>query len=84
VARATGKEAYRGLVSSSIDQVVRDDGRGMLAAALEAKVAAVPDSDGRRIVVRHHGHTRRWLTTVAGTVPVKAPLANHRGGGWPT
>jgi putative transposase len=63
-----------------LDQIVREGARRMLAAALEAEVddylaahAAERDEHGRRLVVRN-GHARqREVTTVAGSVAVRAP-----------
>jgi putative transposase len=57
----------------------------MLAAALEAEVddylaahAAERDACGRRLVVRN-GHARpRQVTTVAGSIPVRAPRVDDR------
>ena len=54
-------------VGSLIDEIVRDGARRMLAAALEAEVAAYIDAhadqldeDGRRLVVRNgHAEPRR-------------------------
>jgi putative transposase len=51
-----------------IDEIVRDGARKMLAAALQAEVAAYVeqfadqvDEDGRRLVVRNGYHQRaRW------------------------
>ncbi|MQA17407.1 MAG: IS256 family transposase, partial [Pseudonocardiaceae bacterium] len=69
--------------SSLLDEICRDGARKMLAAALEAEVAAYVeahadqiDEDGRRLVVRN-GHARpRQVTTAAGAVPVTAPRVN--------
>ncbi|MFG2045293.1 IS256 family transposase, partial [Dactylosporangium sp. NPDC048998] len=60
---------------SLIDEIVRDGARRMLAAALEAEVAAYIavhagelDDNGRRLVVRN-GHARpRQVLTSAGAV----------------
>jgi transposase-like protein len=69
-----------------LDELAREGARRMLAAALEAEVddyltahAAERDERGRRLVVRN-GHAReRQVTTVAGSVPVRAPRVNdHR------
>jgi putative transposase len=70
---------------SLIDEIVRDGARRMLAAALEAEVAAYVaahagerDGDGRRLVVRN-GHARaRQVLTSAGAVPVAAPRVNDK------
>jgi putative transposase len=68
-----------------LDQIVREGARRMLAAALEAEVddylaahAAERDEHGRRLVVRN-GHARqREVTTVAGSVAVRAPRGDAR------
>jgi transposase-like protein len=70
---------------SLIDEIVRDGARRMLAAALEAEVAAYIavhsdqlDDDGRRLVVRN-GHARaRQVLTAAGAVEVTAPRVNDK------
>jgi putative transposase len=70
---------------SLIDEIVRDGARQMLAAALEAEVAAYiaahtgeSDERGRRLVVRNgHAQPRRVLTS-AGAVEVVAPRVNDR------
>jgi transposase-like protein len=70
---------------SLIDEIVRDGARRMLAAALEAEVAAyiaghagVLDERGRRLVVRNgHAQPRRVLTS-AGAVEVTAPRVNDK------
>jgi putative transposase len=68
-----------------LDAIVREGARRMLAAALEAEVdaylaahAVERDGSGRRLVVRN-GHARqRAVTTVAGSVPVRAPRVDDR------
>src|SRR4051794_23627411 len=70
---------------SLIDEIVRDGARRMLAAALEAEVAAYIaahtdqlDEDGRRLVVRN-GHAKpRQVLTSAGAVEVAAPRVNDK------
>jgi transposase-like protein len=70
---------------SLIDEIVRDGARRMLAAALEAEVAAYIaghvgelDERGRRLVVRN-GHARpRQVLTSAGAVEVAAPRVNDK------
>jgi transposase-like protein len=70
---------------SLIDEIVRDGARRMLAAALEAEVAAYIaayagefDEDGHRLVVRN-GHARpRQVLTSAGAVEVTAPRVNDK------
>jgi transposase-like protein len=70
---------------SLIDEIVRDGARRMLAAALEAEVAAYIaahagelDENGRRLVVRN-GHARpRQVLTSAGAVEVETPRVNDK------
>jgi len=77
--------AGAGLGGSLIDEIVRDGARRMLAAALEAEIAAYiaahldeVDQDGRRLVVRN-GHAQpRQVLTSAGAVEVVAPRINDR------
>jgi hypothetical protein len=70
---------------SLLDEIVRDGARKMLAAALEAEVAAyiaqftdVLDENGYRLVVRNGHHEERTVLTAAGAVPVKAPRVNDK------
>ena len=70
---------------SLIDEIVRDGARKMLAAALQAEVAAYVeqfadqvDEDGRRLVVRNGYHQPRTVVTSAGAVEVKAPRVNDK------
>jgi putative transposase len=70
---------------SLLDEIVRDGARRMLAAALQAEVAAYitahadqVDEAGRRLVVRNGHHAAREVTTSAGAVPVRAPRVNDR------
>jgi transposase-like protein len=70
---------------SLLDEIVRDGARQMLAAALQAEVAAYieahageVDEHGRRLVVRNGHHTAREVTTAAGAVPVRAPRVNDK------
>jgi transposase-like protein len=70
---------------SLLDEIVRDGARQMLAAALEAEVAAYieqltdqVDENGRRLVVRNGYHDERTVLTAAGGVPVKAPRVNDK------
>jgi transposase-like protein len=70
---------------SLIDEIVRDGARRMLAAALDAEVAAYIaahagelDEQGRRLVVRN-GHAQpRQVLTSAGAVQVVAPRVNDK------
>nr|WP_172686912.1 IS256 family transposase [Mycobacterium avium]AKT73075.1 transposase IS6120 [Mycobacterium avium subsp. hominissuis] len=70
---------------SLLDEIVRDGARQMLAAALQAEVAAYVaafadqlDEDGHRLVVRNGYHQPRKVLTAAGAVEVKAPRVNDR------
>jgi len=70
---------------SLLDEIVRDGARQMLAAALQAEVAAYVDAHadqvdevGRRLVVRNGHHQAREVTTAAGAVPVRAPRVNDK------
>src|SRR6266511_5778394 len=70
---------------SLIDEIVRDGARRMLAAALEAEVAAYIDAhagqldeDGRRLVVRNGHATPRQVLTSSGAVEVRAPRVNDK------
>ena len=60
---------------SLLDEIVRGGARQMLAAALQAEVAAYVeqfahhlDEDGRRLVVRNGYHQSRDVLTAAGAV----------------
>ena len=70
---------------SLLDEIVRDGARQMLAAALQAEVAAYIeafadqlDENGHRLVVRNGYHAEREVTTAAGAVPVRAPRVNDK------
>ena len=70
---------------SLLDEIVRDGARQMLAAALQAEVAAYidahrgeVDADGRRLVVRNGSHRPREVSTAAGAVQVRQPRVNDR------
>lgn len=74
-----------GVSGSPIDEIVREGARRMLAAALQAEVAAYIDSfadqldeNGRRLVVRNGYHAEREVVTSAGAVTVKAPRVNDK------
>ena len=74
-----------GQPSSLIDQIVRDGARRMLAAALQAEVAAyidqfagLRDENGRRLVVRNGTAGPRTVLTSAGAVEVTAPRVNDK------
>ena len=70
---------------SLLDDIVREGARRMLAAALEAEVAAYlaeladeRDESGRRLVVRNGHHAPRKVTTSAGMVEVRAPRVHDK------
>jgi putative transposase len=70
---------------SLLDEIVRDGARQMLAAALQAEVAAyvaahadVLDEAGHRLVVRNGYAVGREVSTAAGAVPVRAPRVNDK------
>ncbi len=70
---------------SLLDEIVRDGARQMLAAALQAEVAAYIDAhvgevdeQGRRLVVRNGYHQPREVTTAAGAVEVRQPRVNDK------
>jgi putative transposase len=70
---------------SLIDEVVREGARRMLAAALEAEVAAYVgqfaderDESGHRLVVRNGRAEPRVVMTSAGAVDVHAPRVNDK------
>ena len=71
--------------ASLLDAIVRDGARQMLAAALQAEVAAYVDAhrgevdaDGRQLVVRNGFHAAREVTTAAGAVSVRQPRVNDK------
>jgi transposase-like protein len=70
---------------SLLDELVRDGARQMLAAALQAEVAAYVeafaeqvDEAGHRLVVRNGCHAAREVVTAAGAVPVCQPRVNDK------
>ncbi|MET8874909.1 IS256 family transposase [Nocardia sp. NPDC004604] len=70
---------------SLLDEIVRDGARQMLAAALQAEVAAYVeqfagqvDENGHRLVVRNGYHEPRTVVTRAGAVEVRAPRVNDK------
>ena len=70
---------------SLLDELVRDGARAMLAAALQAEVAAYVeafahevDEEGHRLVVRNGSHEPREVSTAAGAVPVRQPRVNDK------
>jgi len=77
--------APAGVGGSLLDELVRDGARAMLAAALQAEVAAYIDAHagevdeaGHRLVVRNGYHQAREVSTAAGSVPVHAPRVNDK------
>ena len=77
--------AAAGVARSPIDEIVREGARRMLAAALQAEVAAYIeqfadelDADGRRLVVRNGYHNEREVMTSSGAVVVRAPRVNDK------
>ncbi|MDN5670170.1 MAG: IS256 family transposase [Renibacterium salmoninarum] len=70
---------------SLLDEIVRDGARQMLAAALQAEVAAYidqhtdqVDENGHRLVVRNGSHNPRQVMTAAGAVGVRVPRVNDK------
>ena len=78
--KSHGDGSSNGAGRSLLDEIFRDGARQMLAAALQAEVAAYVgqfvdqvDENGRRLVVRNGYHGEREVLTAAGAVSVKAP-----------
>lgn len=70
---------------SLLDELARAGAQQMLAAALQAEVAAYIDEHsteldeaGHRLVVRNGYHEPRSITTAAGSVPVRQPRVNDK------
>jgi putative transposase len=68
-----------------LDELAREGARRMLAAALQAEVAAYVDAhvgevdeQGHRLVVRNGSHAPRQVATAAGAVSVKQPRVNDK------
>jgi transposase-like protein len=81
----TAAEEPSTIGGSLIDEIVREGARRMLAAALEAEVAAYIaahadqlDERGRRLVVRNGRAEPRQVLTSAGAVEVVAPRVNDK------
>ena len=79
------QESNESAGGSLLDEIVRDGARQMLAAALQAEVAAYVeahagevDEHGLRLVVRNGHHEPREVTTAAGAIPVRAPRVNDK------
>jgi putative transposase len=82
---ADGSNENSAAGGSLLDEIVRDGARAMLAAVLQAEVAAYVeqfvdrvDENGRRLVVRNGYHDERAVLTAAGAVRVRAPRVNDR------
>jgi putative transposase len=83
--KVVADEAAREDLAASLDEIVREGARRMLAAALEEEIAAYVaahaaerDQDGRRLVVRNGYARPREVMTAAGAVEVRAPRVNDR------
>jgi putative transposase len=81
----TNAHAPAAVGGSLLDELARDGARAMLAAALQAEVAAYVDTHadqvdetGRRLVVRNGYHAEREVSTAAGAVLVRAPRVNDK------
>ena len=73
------------VVSSVIDQILRNGARLMLQQAIEREVAeyveqhaAELDADGHRLVVRNGSHPRRTIQTGSGSIEVRQPRVNDK------
>ena len=79
--RVHGDEAADAELSTTLDELVAEGARRMLAAALEAEVDAyvtalgprAGDDNGHRLVVRNGHAVPRSLATGAGPIEVRAP-----------
>ncbi len=78
--RVHGDEAADAELSTTLDELVAEGARRMLAAALEAEVDAYvtalaheQDDNGHRLVVRNGHAVPRSLATGAGPIEVRAP-----------
>jgi putative transposase len=83
--RVVADERTGAELGSSLDELVAEGARRMLAAALEAEVDAYVsglvdelDEHGRRLVVRNGHAEARQIVTGAGPVEVVAPRVNDR------
>jgi transposase-like protein len=83
--RVVTDDDARAEMRSSLDEIVLEGARRMLAAALEAEVdnylarlAGEVDERGRRMVVRNGHAEPRTITTAAGRVEVRAPRVNDK------
>jgi putative transposase len=80
-----GEKVDASAAGSLLDELVRGGARQMLAAALQAEIAAyvdqfadVVDEHGHRLVVRNGSHQQRDVVTGAGAVTVTAPRVNDK------
>jgi putative transposase len=83
--RVVTDDDARAEMRSTLDEIVLDGARRMLAAALEAEVDAYiagladeRDERGRRLVVRNGHAEPRTITTAAGRIDVAAPRVNDK------
>jgi transposase-like protein len=83
--RVVTDDDARAEMRSSLDEIVLEGARRMLAAALEieaddyiARLAGEMDERGRRLVVRNGHAEPRTITTAAGRIEVTAPRINDK------
>jgi putative transposase len=83
--RVVADEQTSAEMASTLDELVREGARRMLAAALEAEVdayvvafAAERDEEGKRLVVRNGHAPTRTVTTGAGPVEITQPRVDDR------
>jgi transposase-like protein len=83
--RVVTDDGARAEVRSSLDEIVLEGARRMLAAALEveaddyiARLVGETDERGRRLVVRNGHAEPRTITTAAGRIEVTAPRINDK------
>jgi putative transposase len=83
--RVVTDDDARAEMRSSLDEIVLEGARRMLAAALEAEVdayvaslAGERDERGHRLVVRNGHAEPRTITTAAGRIEVRAPRVDDR------
>ncbi len=84
-AQANNQHAPAAVGGSMLDEIAREGARAMLAAALQAEVAAYieahaheVDENGHRLVVRNGSHEPRQVATSAGAVEVHQPRVNDK------
>jgi putative transposase len=83
--RVVADERTSAELALSLDEIVREGARRMLAAALEAEVDAYVsglvdevDDAGKRLVVRNGHADERLIATGAGPIEIRAPRVNDR------